>query len=228
MEPPKTKPPAPPMISQHNYASVSQSNELIMCKYNGSQQRSQLPAAQIVHGNNQRRQTHSVWYQVRRFTAYWYTKHIQGSRYAEWCHDPQTLLRGATRVVLFDDDGWLLMRLPTPQPRALGNPLNAVTNIKKIHKDWSGLDAALSAYCDGAAAHGRRPRRRVRVAPGGYHVLAFENAERSQTVLMEIDVVGELVFYHECLRCQDLTCQTCVEVLNIAVSFGKEHTRVDD
>lgn len=42
---------------------------------------------------------------------------------------------------------------------------------------------------------------------------------------MEMDEDGELMFYHECLHCHDLTCRSCVKVLDSVVAFGLMFTQ---
>jgi len=128
-------------------------------------------------------------------------------------------------VVLFDNDGWLLTRLPS-HPTPHGNLFLAATGIGKIYTEWRRRDVALSAYYGGAAAHGKSPCRRVRPAPGDHLVSVFENKEGDLFVVMEIDGDGEIMFYRECLHCQDLSCKSCIEVLGNVVAFGQKHTQV--
>ncbi|KAJ0106974.1 hypothetical protein J7T55_011069 [Diaporthe amygdali] len=215
--------PPPTMTSNGNHTSVVKSDDLVVCKYSDSQSLYQLPE---IFEDSQFRHTHNFWNQVNRFVAYFYAKHIRAPSNAAWCRDPPRLLHGATRVVLFDNDGWLLTRLPS-HPTTRGNLVLAATSISKIYTEWRRQDDALSAYHGGAAAHGKNPCRRVRLAPGDHLVSVFENKEEDLFVVMEIDSDGEIVFYHKCLHCQDFTCKNCIEVLDNVVAFGQRHTKVD-
>ncbi|POS72253.1 hypothetical protein DHEL01_v209354 [Diaporthe helianthi] len=213
----------PTMTSDENNALAVKSDDLVVYKYSDSQSLYQLP--EIVE-DGKSHYAYNLWHQVNRFVAYFYAKHVCAPSHAAWCRDPPRLLPGATRVVLFDNDGWLLTRLAshsTPQR----NLLSSVTGISEIYTQWRTRDVALSAYYGGAAAHGKSPRRRVRLAPGDHRVSVFEDQEADYFVIMEIDNDGEIIFYRECLDCRDLACERCIEVLDKVVAFGQRHTQVD-
>ncbi|KAI7786175.1 hypothetical protein LA080_004559 [Diaporthe eres] len=213
-----------PSGNSEDYHTSFQSGGLIASKYSGSQPLSQLPE---VYDDSQHHHAHSLCDRVSRFVAYLYAKHIRAPPHAAWCRDPRTLLRGATQVVLFDNDNWLLMRLPSRE-RPLGYQFLAFTGIGNIYTNWKRRDTALSAYCGDAAARGKLPCRRVPLRPGEHIVSAFEDTEEDLFVVMEMDGDGEIMFYHECLRCHDLTCRSCVEVLDNVVAFGQRHTRLEE
>lgn len=124
-----------------DYHVSLQSGSLIACKYSGSQPLPQLlevcdGSQPEVDDDSQLHYTHSLCDKVSRFVAYFHTKHIRAPCHVAWCRDPQTLLRGATRMVFFDNDNWLLMRLPS-QPIQLGHPILDFTGIGNIHKNWT-------------------------------------------------------------------------------------------
>lgn len=215
--------PPPTMASEDNHTSVFKSDELVVGKYSDSQSLYKLPK---ISEDSRSLHTHNSWDQVHRFVAYFYAKHICEPIDAAWCRDPRTLLRGPTRVILFDNDGWLLTRLPS-HPTSRGNLIFAAASISKIYAEWRRREFALSAYHRGVAAQGKSPCRRVRIAPGDHRGSVFENKEQGLFVPMEIDGDGEIMFYHECLHCQDLTCKHCTEVLDSVVAFGQRHTQVD-
>lgn len=212
----------PTMTSEKKHASVVMSDDLVVCKHSDSQTLQQLPE---IFEDSQSHHTHGLWDQVNRFVAYVFAKHIRAPSHVAWARDSSGLLHGATRVVLFDNDGWVLRRLPS-QPTTHGSLVLATTRISEIYAGWKRWDAALSAYYGSAAAHGKSPCRRVRLAPRDHLVSVFENKE-GLFVVMEIDGDGEILFYHQCLQCDDLSCKSCTEVLDYVVAFGQRHTQVD-
>lgn len=210
------------MTSEKKHAPVVKSDDLMVCKHSDSQTLQQLPETSE---DSQFHHTHGLWDQVNRFVAYFFAKHIRAPSHVAWSRDSPGLLHGATRVVLFDNDGWLLRRLPS-QPTTHGNLVLAASRISEIYAEWKRWEAALLAYYGGAAAHGKSPCRRVRLAPSDHLVSVFENKEDDLFVVMEIDVDGEIIFYHECPQCQNLSCKSCIEVLDNVMAFGQRHTQV--
>ncbi|KAJ0104341.1 hypothetical protein J7T55_011125 [Diaporthe amygdali] len=214
-----------PQIRRENLASVFHPGDVVICKHNKSQ-----PLSRLLEGDEQHYLTHGLWDRARRFAAYYYFKHVSALDYAPWCRDPQNLLRGASRMVLFDDDSWLVTRL-TPQPALLDHPWLAGAVINKIYSaymDKQRQDIALSAYFHAATPDRKPPRSRVRPPPADHHVVSvFENKEQTIFVIMEMDNEGEVMFYHDCLRCKTLACDQCMEVLENVAVFGRKYTRVE-
>ncbi|KAI3393070.1 hypothetical protein diail_4741, partial [Diaporthe ilicicola] len=171
------------MTSGDNHASGAKSDGFVLYKYSDSQSLYQLPE---IFADTKFEHAPSLWDQAKRFVAYLYAKHIRAANHAAWCRDPPRLLLGATRIILFDNDGWLLTRLPsytTPQ----GNLIVAATSVAEIYTQWRRRDVALSTYYRGAAAHEKSPCRRVRLTPGDHLVSIFENKEQDLFVIMEIN-----------------------------------------
>ncbi|KAG8157213.1 hypothetical protein KVR01_012921 [Diaporthe batatas] len=213
----------PTMTPDGKHASGLKSDGLILYKYSDSQSLYQLPE---ISDDTKFGNAPSLWDQVTRFVAYLYAKHIRAPSHTAWCRDPARLLPGATRMILFDNDGWLLTRL-SPYPTPHGNLILAATSIAEIYTQWRRRHVALSAYHVLAAGQEKSPSGRVRVAPGDHLVSVFEDQDQDLFVVMEMDSDGEIMFYHECLHCQDFACKSCIEVLDNVVAFGQRHTQVD-
>ena len=181
-----------------------------------------------------------LWDHLRRFTTFYYSKHMSAPRRAPRYRVAQMVRPNAAQMVLFDDNSWLVTRL-TPRPALLldrpwlGLPLaatglNKLNKIRSAYTDWRRRDAAGQAVVQ---QRGGKPLgRRVRLAPGNDDVSVFEGGSTEKTtittdiffVFMRIDCNGELTFYHDCLYCQDLSCSQCIEVLEDVAAFGRRHT----